>query len=89
MDLRRKLSDDQIKEIKTLYKSGMINYTRLGLMFKVHPKTIHRVVDDDYRKECNEFNNQNWRKYKPDKKRHAEAMKRYRRRKNENRKNKE
>ncbi|MBR3208889.1 MAG: helix-turn-helix domain-containing protein [Bacilli bacterium] len=80
-DLRYKLSDDDRRKIKELWLEGYTNYTHLAIRFNVHPKTIRRVVDDEYRKACNEFNRENWIRFKPSKERHAELMREYRKRK--------
>lgn len=80
-DLRYKLTDEDRLEIKKLWSEGYTNYSYLGLRFKVHPKTIRMVIFDDYRKECNEYNKQNWERYKPTKEHHAKLMREYRKRK--------
>lgn len=80
-DLRCKLTPEARAEIKKLWSLGFTNYSYLGLKFGVHPKTIRKVIDDNYRLACNEFNRQNSYKYKPNKERHAEIMRNYRRRK--------
>lgn len=80
-DLRRKLTDSDREEIIRLWGLGYTNYTYLGLKFNVHPKTIRKVIDDDYRLACNEFNRQNWYKYKPSKEHHAKLVREYRKRK--------
>lgn len=80
-DLRCKLTDDDKSEIKRLWSLGYTNYSLLALKFNVHPKTIRKVVDDNYRIACNEFNRQNWYRYKPSKEHHAELMRKYRKRK--------
>ena len=80
-DLRCKLTDEDRAEIRRLWKNGYTNYTHLGLKFNVHPKTIRKVIDNDYRLACNEFNRKNWHRYKPTKEHHAEMMRKYRKRK--------
>lgn len=81
IDYRCKLTPEQRQEIKELWKMGYHNYTHLGLRFGVHPKTIRKVIDDDFRKACNEFNMQNWERYRPSKEHHAELMRIYRKKK--------
>lgn len=80
-DLRYKLTPEERAEIKRLWNLGFTNYSYLGLKFGVHPKTIRKVVDDNYRLACNEFNRINSYKYKPSKERHAEINRLYRKRK--------
>ena len=80
-DLRCKLTDEDKKEIRILWDLGFTNYSYLGLKFHVHPKTIRKVIDEEYRLACNEFNRENWYRYKPTKEHHAELMRKYRKRK--------
>lgn len=80
-DLRFKLSEADRDEIKKLWSEGETNYSYLALRFKVHPKTIRKVVDEKYHQACNEFNRKNWLRYKPSKAHHAELMREYRERK--------
>lgn len=80
-DLRCKLTDIEKSEIRDLWNQGFQNYSYLGNRYHVHSKTIRKVIDDDYRIACNEFNRQNWRLYKPSNERHAEIMRNYRKRK--------
>ena len=80
-DLRCKLTDEQRIEIKKLWNYGFTNYSYLALKFCFHPKTIRKVIDNEYRLACNEFNRQNWYRYRPSKEHHAELMRRYRKRK--------
>lgn len=80
-DLRYKLTDSQRNEIKVLWKAGLRNYTQIGRMFNVHAKTVRKVVEPGYREKCNSFNRENWERYKPSKKHHAELMRNYRKRK--------
>lgn len=80
-DLRCKLTEDDKSEIRRLWGLGYTNYTYLALKFNVHPKTIRKVIDDNYRLACNEFNRKNWYKYRPSKEHHAETMRKYRKRK--------
>lgn len=80
-DLRCKLTLEDKDEIRRLWAQGFTNYSLLALQFGVHPKTIRKVIDDEYRKKCNEFNRINWYRYKPSKERHAELMRIYRKRK--------
>ena len=82
-DLRYKLTETDRIEIKKMWNSGCKNYSYIALKFKVHPKTIRKVVDEKYRIACNEFNKQNWKKYKPSKEHHAELTRIYRKRKKE------
>lgn len=80
-DLRFKLTESDRNEIRRLWNNGLRNYTQLGLMFKVHARTIKRVIDPEFKKKCNEFNRENWRRYAPTKAHHAELIRNYRRRK--------
>lgn len=80
-DLRCKLTESDKKEIRRLWSQGFTNYSYLALKFNVHRKTIKKVVDEEYRKACNEFNRENWKKYAPSKAHHAEIMRNYRKRK--------
>lgn len=86
-DLRCRLSEEARIEIKKLWNLGYTNYSYLGLKYGVHPKTIRKVIDDDYRKECNKFNRENRYRYKPSKEHHAELVRTYRRRKKDEKEN--
>ena len=83
-DLRYKLTDEQRAEIRNLWRIGFTSYSYLGAKYGVHPKTIRKVIDDDYRKACNEFSRENWKRYRPSKEHHAELTRLYRKRKKEN-----
>ena len=80
-DLRCKLTPEDKEEIRKLWSLGYMNYSLLATRFKVHPKTIRKVIDDNYRLACNEFNRINWYRYKPTKEHHTELMRKYRKRK--------
>lgn len=82
-DLRCKLTEEDRIKIRKLWKDGFNNYSLLAIQFGVHPKTIKKVVDEKYRLACNEFNRQNWYRYKPSKEHHAKLVREYRRRKKE------
>ena len=86
-DLRCKLTPENKNEIRKLWNMGYTNYSQLGLRFGVHPKTISKVIDENYRLACNEFNRQNWTRYRPSKAHHAELMRNYRKRKKEKHEN--
>ncbi len=80
-DLRFKLTEKDREEIKKLWNDGYKNYSYLARRFNVHPKTIKRVLYPEYKKACNDFNKANWRRFKPSKFKHNEAMRNYRKRK--------
>jgi len=39
-----KLTSEQVREIRKLYKAGLSNYLELSTMFKVHKATIGKIV---------------------------------------------
>lgn len=80
-DLRYKLTEAERDEIRRLWAMGFNNYSYLAKKYKVHSKTIRKIIDDNYRIACNEFNRENWKRYRPSKEHHAELMRKYRKRK--------
>jgi len=46
----KKISDDDVKKIRRLYKTGNYTQARLGRKFKVHYSTIHLIVKRKNRK---------------------------------------
>ncbi len=51
-DARRKLTKEDIEEIKSLYKQGW-SFKRIGLMFGVAPHAVHYHADPEWAREKN------------------------------------
>lgn len=73
-DRRRKLSDEQKKEIYHLYNNiGGYSLNMLAKQYQVSKKTILIIVNEDSKKKNDEHIKNNWKKYY-DKEKHRKAI---------------
>ena len=80
-DRRRKLSDEDIIEIKELYSTGNYSMRRLGGMFNVSHMTILYIVNDESLENHRRYKKENWREWQQTTEERTEIMRRYRERK--------
>lgn len=82
-DRRRKLSDEQKKEINHLYNNiGGYSLNGLAKQYNVSKKTILLIVNEESKKKNDEHIKTNWKKYY-DKENHTKAMQKTRKYKKE------
>lgn len=84
-DRRRKLTDEQKREIKRIYESGVCGQRPLAKQFGVSRRTIQFVVDEGKKQRCAEQFKQRRKdgRYKPTKEEWAKTIREHRRYKQE------
>lgn len=50
-DNRKKLTDDEVREIRRFRRTAGMTHAELGRMYDVHPVTIGRILDRTYYKD--------------------------------------
>ena len=80
-DRRRKLTDEQKREIKQIYESGVCGTRPLAQQFGVSRRTIQFIVDEGKKQRCAEQFKQRRKdgRYKPTKEEWAETIREHRR----------
>jgi predicted DNA-binding protein YlxM (UPF0122 family) len=78
-DRRKKLTDEQRKEIKDLYGTGCYSLNGLAKRFEVSKKTILLIVNDDSAERAKQYRKEHWREWQGTKEEHREAIKKTRR----------
>ena len=53
MDARRKLSEEDVEEIKRLYTTGRYSTADIARMYRVAPATVHYHVNSEYKTRTN------------------------------------
>lgn len=82
-DRRKKLTDEQRKEIAMLYGTGCYSLNNLAKRFEVSKKTILLIVNNDSAEKAKQYRKEHWQEWKGTKEEHREAIKRTRRYKHE------
>ena len=77
-DRRKKLTDEQRKEIKELYATGSYSLNRLAKMYEVSKKTILLIVNDESAEKAKQYRKEHWKEWQQTKEEHAEAIKKTR-----------
>lgn len=62
-DRRRKLTDDDIAEIKRLYVPNVFGTQKIANMFGVSKKTIQLIVSPQIRETTYQYNKEHWREH--------------------------
>lgn len=80
-DRRRKLTDEQKREIKRIYESGVCGQRPLAKQFGVSRRTIQFIVDEGKKQRCAEQFKQRRKdgRYKPTKEEWATTVREHRR----------
>lgn len=78
-DRRRKLTDDQKKEIKEMYATGNWSLSKLGKEFGVSKKTILLIVNPVSADKAKKYCKENWREFQPTKEQRTKATREHRR----------
>lgn len=82
-DRRKKLTDDQKKEIKELYGTGFYSLNDLAKKFDVSKKTILLIVNEDSAEKAKEYRKEHWREWQRKGEEHNRAIMNTRRYKND------
>jgi predicted DNA-binding protein YlxM (UPF0122 family) len=77
-DRRKKLTDEQRKEIRELYGTGCYSLNGLAKQFEVSKKTILLIVNDDSAERAKQYRKEHWQEWKASKEEHREAIKKTR-----------
>lgn len=78
-DRRKKLTDEQREEIRSLYGTGCYSLNGLAKRFEVSKKTILLIVNNDSAEKAKQYRKENWKEWKGTKEEHREAIKKTRR----------
>lgn len=78
-DRRKKLTEEQRKEIKELYGTGLYSLNGLAKRFKVSKKTILLIVNENSAEKAKQYRKEHWREWQRVGEEHNEAIKKTRR----------
>lgn len=82
-DRRKRLTDEQRKEIKELYGTGCYSLNDLAKKFEVSKKTILLIVNKDSEEKAKQYRKEHWKEWQRKGKEHNESIKKTRRYKQE------
>ncbi len=82
-DRRKRLTDEQRKEIKELYGTGCYSLNELAKRFEVSKKTVLLIVNKDSAERAKQYRKDHWQEWKSSKEEHREAIKNTRKHKQE------
>ena len=77
-DRRRKLTEQQRKEIRDLYSTGCYSLNGLAKQFGVSKKTILLIVNDESREKAQQYRKEHWKDFQMTKEERREAIKKTR-----------
>ena len=77
-DRRKRLTDEQRKEIEELYGTGGYSLNGLAKMYDVSKKTILLIVNKESAEKAKEYRKEHWREWKRVGEERNEAMRKYR-----------
>ena len=78
-DRRKRLTDEQRKEIKELYGTGFYSLNDLAKKFNVSKKTILLIVNKDSAEKAKQYRKEHWKEWQRTGTEHNEAIKKTRR----------
>lgn len=78
-DRRKRLTDEQRKDIRELYETGLYSLNNLAKKFEVSKKTILLIVNEESAERAKQYRKEHWRQWQGTKEEHAEAIKNTRR----------
>lgn len=78
-DRRKRLTDEQRKEIKELYGTGCYSLNGLAKQFEVSKKTILLIVNENSAEKAKQYRKEHWKEWQQTGKEHNEAIKKTRR----------
>ena len=82
-DRRKRLTDEQKKEIKDLYGTGCYSLNDLAKRFNVSKKTILLIVNSESAEKAKQYRKEHWKEWQGTKEEHREAIKNTRKYKHE------
>ena len=82
-DRRKRLTDEQRKEIKDLYGTGCYSLNGLAKRFDVSKKTILLIVNKDSAEKAKQYRKEHWKEWQRTGEEHNEAIKKTRKYKHE------
>ena len=82
-DRRKRLTDEQRKEIEELYGSGLYSLNDLAKEFNVSKKSILLIVNKDSAERAKQYRKDHWKDWQSTKEEHREAIKKTRKYKHE------
>lgn len=77
-DRRRKLTDEQKEEIRSIYAEGRCGTRPLAKQFGVSRSTIQVIVNPTIKQRHHNYVKEHWRDYRPSKEEWAATMKEHR-----------
>lgn len=77
-DRRRKLTDEQKEEIRSIYAEGKCGTRSLAKQFGVSRSTIQVIVNPAIKQRHHDYRSKHWRDYRPSKEEWAATMKEHR-----------
>lgn len=77
-DRRKRLTDEQRKEIKKLYGTGFYSLNDLAKQFNVSKKTILLIVNENSAEKAKQYRKEHWKEWQGTKEEHREAIKKTR-----------
>ena len=78
-DRRKRLTDEQRKEIKELYSTGLYSLNDLAKKFNVSKKTILLIVNSDSAEKAKQYRKEHWKEWKRTGEERNETVRKYRR----------
>lgn len=78
-DRRKRLTDEQRKEIKEWYATGCYSLNDLAKIFEVSKKTILLIVNENSAERAKQYRKEHWKEWQSTKEEHREAIKKTRR----------
>ena len=82
-DRRKRLTDEQRKEIRELYETGCYSLNNLAKKYEVSKKTILLIVNDESAEGAKQYRKEHWKEWHRTGEEHREAIKKTRRYKHE------
>lgn len=77
-DRRKRLTDEQRKEIKELYSTGCYSLNDLAKRFECSKKTVLLIVNKDSAERAKQYRKDHWKEWQGTKEEHREAIKKTR-----------
>lgn len=78
LDRRVKLTDQQRKEIKDLYGTGLYSLNDLAKKYNVSKKTVLLIVNKESSEKAKQYRKEHWKEFQGTKEEHREAIKKTR-----------
>lgn len=82
-DRRKRLTDEQRKEIRNLYGTGCYSLNDLAKRFEVSKKTILLIVNEESAERAKQYRKEHWREWQRKGEEHNEAIRKTRKYKHE------